>query len=46
MVLMLLSRAGTEEAIVRLIALYGVTFGVLALLAAFWLRRAGGPGVT
>ena len=41
MVLMLLPRAGTE-AIVRLVGLYAVTFGVLTVLAAFWLRRAGG----
>jgi uncharacterized membrane protein HdeD (DUF308 family) len=40
MVLMLLPRAGAEE-IVRLVGLYAVTFGVLTLGAAFWLRRAG-----
>ena len=40
MVLMLLPRAGAVE-IVRLVALYAVTFGVLTLGAAFWLRRAG-----
>jgi uncharacterized membrane protein HdeD (DUF308 family) len=40
MVLMLLPRAGTE-AIVRLVGLYAVTFGVLTLLAAFWHRPAG-----
>jgi uncharacterized membrane protein HdeD (DUF308 family) len=42
MVLMLLPRAGTE-AIVRLVGLYAVTFGVLTLLAAFWHRPAGKP---
>jgi uncharacterized membrane protein HdeD (DUF308 family) len=40
-VLMLLPRAGTG-AIVRLLGLYAVTFGVLTVLAAFWLRPAGG----
>jgi uncharacterized membrane protein HdeD (DUF308 family) len=38
--LILLPRAGAE--IVRLVGLYAVTFGVLTLLAAFWLRRAAG----
>lgn len=38
-VLTLLPRAGEE--MVRLIGLYAVTFGVLTLGAAFWLRRGG-----